>query len=397
MADLRAALVDAVGAEHVSGDGVPGAEHVSGDVAVAPGSTEEVAAVLRVATEHGATVLPVGSGRTVGWLPGPRVDVELHTGRLDRVLEHSAGDLVVHVQAGALLTDIQQAVSEAGQRLALSSPVQGVTIGGLLAADLSGPARYLYGTTRDLVIGTTSVRADGTVTHSGGKVVKNVAGYDLGKLYTGSRGTLGVITDAWFRLHPLPESTRWVLAQVGNAAAVGHVVSDVRNSQTAPTAIEVGRGVTGGLTVAVQLDGVSAGIDVRADAVARMTGGAVTDIQPSGWGTWPDDEVLLALSYSPASLPAVLDAVGDVALTGSAGVGVLRVGASSAQAAGVLSAARAVCAAHHGTATVLRAPADHGLDVWGPQDPALLALMRRVKDEFDPAHTLAPGRAVGGI
>jgi len=386
MADLRAALVDAVGAEHVSGD-----------VVVVPGSTEEVAAVLRVASEHRATVLPVGSGRTARWLPGPRVDVELHTGRLDRVLEHSAGDLVVHVQAGALLTDIQQAVSGAGQRLALSSPVEGVTIGGLLAADLSGPARYLYGTTRDLVIGTTSVLADGTVTHSGGKVVKNVAGYDLGKLYTGSRGTLGVITDAWFRLHPLPESTRWVLAQVGSAAAVGHVVSDVRNSQTAPTAIEVGRGVTGGLTVAVQLDGVSAGIDVRADAVARVTGGAVTDIQPSGWGTWPDDEVLLALSYSPALLPAVLDAVGDVALTGSAGVGVLRVGVSSALAAGVLTAARAVCAAHHGTATVVRAPADHELDVWGPQDPALLALMRRVKNEFDPAHTLAPGRAVGGI
>lgn len=396
MADLEAALVAAVGAEHVTTDGT---------LTVQPASTSEVAAVLAAASDHRATVLPVGANHTARWLPVPDVDVVLSTSRLDAVLEHSAGDLVVHVQAGALLSDVQQAVAGAGQQLALRAPVDGVTMGGLLAADLSGPGRYLYGTVRDLVIGTTSVRADGTVTHSGGKVVKNVAGYDLGKLYTGSRGTLGVLTDMWFRLHPLPEATRWVIARPVDPASAARAVAAVRNSQTAPTAIEVGRTVDGALTVGVQLDGVSAGIDVRADAVAGLLGGpaaassgvaTVTEVEPAGWGAWPDDEVLLALTHSPAALAAVLDAVGPAAATGSA-VGVLRVGCSLADAPELLAAARAVCAAHHGTTTVLRAPAGHDLDVWGPQDPALVTLMRRVKDEFDPAHTLAPGRLLGGI
>lgn len=365
------------------------------EVLTQPTTVEEVAEVLRSASAAGRTVLPVGNRSTVDWLPGPQVDEVLSLRGLDGVLEHSAGDLVVHVQAGTLLSDVQAAVAGSGQRLALSAPVEGVTVGGLIAADLSGPGRYLYGTVRDLVIGTTSVRSDGAVTHSGGKVVKNVAGYDLGKLYTGSRGTLGVITDAWFRLHPLPESTRWVVAQVGNAAAVGHVTSDVRSSQTVPTAIEV-RSDGAGYQVAVQLDGVAAGIETRAEVVAGLTGGTLTDAEPAGWGAWPHDEVLLALTHAPATLAEVLTELPGTTVTGSA-VGVLRVGCTLSDAPRVLAVARAVAARHHGTATVLRAPAGHDLDVWGPGDPALLTLMRRVKDEFDPTHTLAPGRLLGGI
>ena len=361
-----------------------------------PTTVEEVSDVLRAASAAGRTVLPVGNRCTVDWLPAPDADEVLSLRAMDAVLEHSAGDLVVHVQAGALLSDVQAAVAGAGQQLALSTPLDGVTIGGLIAADLSGPGRYLYGTVRDLIIGTTSVRGDGVVAHSGGKVVKNVAGYDLGKLYTGSHGTLGVITDAWFRLHPVPESTRWVVAEVGDAAAVGHLTSGVRGSQTAPTAIEVRSGDGDSYQVAVQLDGVAAGLGTRADTVAALIGGTITDTKPDRWGTWPGDEVLLALTCSPAALQDVLSALPAVSVTGSA-VGVLRVGATLAQATQVLAAARAVCARHHGSATVLRAPAGHDLDVWGPSDPALRTLMRRVKDEFDPTHTLAPGRLLGGI
>ena len=361
-----------------------------------PTTVEEVAERLRAASAAGRTVLPVGNRSTVDWLPGPAVDEVLSLRGLDGVLEHSAGDLVVHVQAGTLLSDLQAAVAGSGQRLALSAPVGGVTVGGLIAADLSGPGRYLYGTVRDLVIGTTSVRSDGAVTHSGGKVVKNVAGYDLGKLYTGSRGTLGVITDAWFRLHPLPEATRWVVADGLDADAAGHAFAAVRGSQTAPTAIEVRNDRAAGYQVAVQLDGVATGTDTRAGVVAGLTGGTVTDTEPGGWGTWPRDEVLLAVTHAPAALSAVLTALPGTTVTGSA-VGVLRVGCTLADAPRVLAAARTVAARHHGSATVLRAPAGHDLDVWGPGDPALLTLMRRVKDEFDPTHTLAPGRLLGGI
>jgi len=386
MADLEAAVAAVVGADH--------AKAGPAGLTVRPASTEEVSAVLRVATEHSATVLPVGAGHTVGWLPAPRTDLRVDLRRMGAVLEHSAGDLVVHVQAGALIEDVQAAVGAAGQRLALHPPMGGVTVGGTVNADLSGPERYLHGTARDLLIGTISVRGDGAVTHSGGKVVKNVAGYDLGKLYSGSRGTLGVLTSAWFRLHPLPECTRWVVAAKADATAVGHAVAAVRNTQTAPTAIEVRRDHE--QTVAVQLDGVAAGIDVRADAVAGLIGGAVLDTAPAGWGTWPPEEVLLALTHSPAALAEVLGALPDVALTGSA-VGVLRVGCSVVEAPSVLATARSVCGRHHGSAVVARAPEGHGLDVWGGSDPALLALMRRVKDEFDPAGTLSPGRLLGGI
>lgn len=387
---LAAALAEAVGCTHVCS--------TPAGITVRPANTEEVAAVLGAATEHHATVLPMGAGTTIGWLPAPATDVCLQLGRMDAVLEHSAGDLVVHTQAGAVLADVQAALAPHGQRLALSSPVEGVTIGGLVATDLAGPQRYIYGTARDLVIGCTSVLADGTVTHSGGKVVKNVAGYDLGKLYTGSRGTLGVLTDAWFRLHPIPEATRWVTARAPEATSAAAAIAAVRSSQVAPTALQV-RSTEDGVEVAVQLEGVTAGIDARADAVCVLFAelDPTTATQPApGWGALPSGDVLLRLTFVPAALAGVLDALARTGLAaqvnGSAGVGVLHAGCSAAAAPTVLKQARAATAAHHGHTVVLRAPADTQLDLWGPQDPALRTLMHRVKDQFDPAHTLAPGR-----
>jgi len=393
--DLVSELTATVGAEHVH-------ETADGHT-VAPSSTEEVAAVLRAASRSTTTVLPVGAGRTVGWLPAPAVDVRLELTRMDAILEHSAGDLVVHVQAGAQLDAVQAALAPHGQRLPISSPVPGVTVGGLVAADLSGPERYLHGTVRDLLIGTTTVAGDGTVAHAGGKVVKNVAGYDLGKLYTGSRGTLGVLTDVWFRLRPLPECRRWVTAEVPDTATAAAAIAAVRASQVAPSALQLHRTPQGRVTVGVELDGVAAGIDVRADTVRELIGPAASTVDslPSGWNALPGGVVLLSLSYPPASLAAVLDALAAVdrehEINGSAGVGVLRVGCAAADASVLLAAARAVTAKQHGTTVVLRAPTDHELDVWGPQDAALVRLMRRVKDEFDPTHTLSPGRLLGGI
>jgi len=395
MADLAGALTAAVGTAHVHG--TPTGHRVR------PASTEEVAAVLRAATEQGATVLPIGAGTTVEWLPAPALDVVLELSRMDAVLEHAAGDLVVHVQAGAALADVQAALAPHGQRLALSSPVPGATVGGLVAADLSGPERYLYGTARDLVIGCTSVLADGTVTHAGGKVVKNVAGYDLGKLYTGSHGTLGVLTDVWFRLHPLPESSRWITALTPDAGTAAAAIAAVRASQVAPSALQV-RTQDGAFEVGVQLEGVTAGIDRRADAVCTL----LTDLQPSvrhepppAWGALPEEEVLMTLSFVPSGLAAVLDAVRGTGaatqLNGSAGVGMLHLGCAAAEAPTVLECARRSTAAQHGNTLVRRAPANRGLDLFGPQDPALRTLMQRVKDQFDPRHTLAPGRLLGAI
>src|SRR5207247_2459349 len=177
---------------------------------VEPGSVDEVATLLRDASRDGLAVIPRGGGTKLDWgRPPRRADLVLSTVRLDRVLEHAWGDMTATVEAGCTVARLQHALAEHGQRLACD-PLwpERATIGGILAASDNGPLRARFGALRDLIIGVTLVLADGTVAKSGGKVVKNVAGYDLPKLATGSFGTLAVITQAVFRLHPLPRDTR---------------------------------------------------------------------------------------------------------------------------------------------------------------------------------------------
>jgi glycolate oxidase FAD binding subunit len=184
-----------------------------------PASTAEVSEVLRAATAHGLAVVARGRGTKMTWgRPPTRLDVVVDLARMDAVLDHAAGDLIVETQAGTALADVQTAVTGAGQRLALDSPVPGSSVGGALATNLSGPGRLAVGSARDLLIGLTVVRVDGVVAKAGGRVVKNVAGYDLGKLAIGSFGTLAVVTDAIFRLHPLPAARRVVHCGFDDAA-----------------------------------------------------------------------------------------------------------------------------------------------------------------------------------
>ncbi|HYH71822.1 MAG TPA: FAD-binding oxidoreductase, partial [Nocardioides sp.] len=169
-----------------------------------PADTKQVSEVLRAAAAHDLTVVPRGRGTKLSWgLPPSSADVVLDVSALDQVLDHAAGDLIAVTQAGALVSDVQDVVGRGGQRLALDETVPGSTIGGILGTNTSGARRVTTGTARDLMIGVTVVRADGVVAKAGGRVVKNVAGYDIGKLVIGSLGTLAVITEAVFRLHPV--------------------------------------------------------------------------------------------------------------------------------------------------------------------------------------------------
>jgi glycolate oxidase FAD binding subunit len=179
-----------------------------------PGSTDELAAEL---AEAGGTVRVHGGHTKLRWAPDATPELELSTAALDRIVEHNAGDLTAVLEAGVPLARAQATFREAGQMLALDPPDPGgATIGGVVAANDSGPLRTRYGGPRDLVVGMRVALADGTVAKSGGKVIKNVAGYDLAKLFTGSFGTLGAILEVSVRLHPLPPST---------ATAVGHTRS----------------------------------------------------------------------------------------------------------------------------------------------------------------------------
>ena len=207
----------------------------------APSSTAEVSALLRAAASAGLTVVPRGAGTGLSWgLPPSSCDLVVDLRAMGQLLEHAAGDLVARVQAGATIGQLAVALASAGQQLALDAPAE-ATVGGVVATGLAGPRRFRYGAPRDLLIGLTAVRADGVIAHSGGKVVKNVAGYDLGKLFTGSQGTLGLITEATFRLHPLPAAVAWVTAEFGPAERAEAVaaVAAAASSLLVPSAVEL--------------------------------------------------------------------------------------------------------------------------------------------------------------
>ncbi len=418
-----------------TGDGRDSVGSVPARYVVSPADEAQVSAVLRAASAEGLTVVPRGTGSKLSWgNPPERLDVLLDLAGLDELVEHASGDLVVVAGAGRTLDALAGDLAGAGQRLA-ADPARRGTLGGLVATGTSGPLRQLVGPVRDLLIGSRMVRADGVAARSGGKVVKNVAGYDVGKVLTGSFGTLGVLTQVAFRLHPVPEAARWVTASIDDREVLIRAVSDVVHSQVYPSGIELDVPAAlkeGAATLSVLVEGTTAGATARAERVVALLGGRaeVSENAPPWWGREPAGSVLLKVTHELASLDRLLRGVAEVpdaAFRGSVGVGVGYVSMAPSGGPGIselFSGVAAIRAAAHqagGTAVVLDvdlsraggdgtasapgapsrpgAPSQPGqggaLDRWGPV-PAL-DLMRAVKDRFDPQRLLAPGRYVGGI
>jgi glycolate oxidase FAD binding subunit len=389
-------------------------EGVTPSFVASPGSVSEASALLRAAAEYGLAVVPRGGGSRLRWgSPPARADLVVDTLKMGAVIEHAAGDLVARVQAGARMGAVSEALAAAGQEIALDVPPS-ATVGGVVASALAGPRRLRYGSPRDLLIGLTIVRADGTVAHSGGKVVKNVAGYDLGKLFAGSWGTLGLIAEATFRLHPLPAARSFVTAEYADATAASGAVTAAANSPLVASAVELGRRAPGGpLQVAVLLEGSANGVAARTESMAGLLGSAavVSPDAPEWWPgarTAPDGGTLIQVSFWVSALESVLDTVDAAArelgvspvVGGSAGAGVLYAGlgpATDAEAAGrFVGALRETLSHARGGVVVLAAPGpvrqvldEHG-GMTGPV-PAL-RLMRAVRDQFDPDHRMSPGR-----
>lgn len=404
------------------GDDVDG---VLPGVVAFPASTEETSTLLRRCHEEGFAVVVRGNGSKLSWgRPPERVDVLLDTTRLDELVEHSRGDLVATAGAGMPLVDLQRALSDGGHQLVVDDLARGrhrrgSTLGGAMATNLSGPRRMWTGSFRDLVIGVRFVRADGTIARAGGKVVKNVAGYDLAKLLTGSYGTLAVVTEVTVRLHPVPEGRLGVVATVPSDR-LGEVLAHVVRSQLAPHALEVHAEPGRDPVIDVLLTGTPQGVSARADAlaaslrqVARLDPTVSED--PQDWyGRLPLDDrdgvpaparrrTLLRTTARLSGIPELLAAASaqGLSVTGSAGAGVLYAAALDdrpvEKVAATVSALRATSTRLGGSTVVLDAPppVKAAVDSWGPV--AALDLMRRVKAEFDPRRTLAPGRFVGGI
>jgi glycolate oxidase FAD binding subunit len=360
-----------------------------------PASTAEAAELI--AGTGDLAVLVRGAGTKPDWGPPPeRCDLVIDTSRMAGVVEHAAGDLIAVVRAGTPLSELELP----GQQLALDSPVPGATVGGTVAANVSGPRRLLYGTARDLLIGITVVRPDGTVAHAGGKVVKNVAGYDLGKLFIGSYGTLGLITECVFRLHPRPAAAAVVRAPVPAPADAGRLVAAVLAARVVPAAIEVDAPADGPAELAVLLEGTAGGVRERAAALAKLLAGTADDGPPDWWGRlpWRTGEAGLKLTAPLSRVPALLEAARGVAVRGSAGAGVLYAGLPAGpEVPTVVERLRGEATRAGGHLVVVTAPPEvrKVVDMWGPVGG--LALMRRVKEQFDPGRRFAPGRFVGGI
>jgi glycolate oxidase FAD binding subunit len=404
-------------------DGVPVAR------VARPASVEEASQVLRAAAADDLTVAIAGGGSKLGLgNPPERADLLVSTERLDQVLEHVAGDLVVRAQAGVRLADLQERLAPAGQWLALDPPEPSATLGGVMAANASGPRRLRYGTVRDLIIGVTVVLADGTVARAGGKVVKNVAGYDLAKLFCGSFGTLGLVAEVIFRLHPLPAAAAVVTVAVDTPARAGEAVQRLLRSTLEPSAVELTVDEWGWpARLTVVFEGIEPGVEAQAAAAvellaqvgeAAVAGPGETDAALHQLGALAFEKAELALkaTFPPADLPAVLAELrgglgrwaGQVSVHAASGVLWLASAAREGQlrddspeiprVVEAIAGTRERLVARGGSLVVIKSPPvlKGTVDAWGPAGDAL-GLMRRVKERFDPERRMSPGRFVGGI
>jgi glycolate oxidase FAD binding subunit len=438
---------------------ITGPEHVRpGDpIEVSPANTEQISEILNYANQNSLTVTPTGGKTKQTWGNSTKTNIHLDLTRLNQVIEHPWQDLTCTVQAGCTWATLQQALKNHGQFVALD-PLwpDRATVGGILATNDSGALRHRYGSLRDLVIGMTIVLADGTIARSGGKVVKNVAGYDLCKLLTGSLGTLAVITEATFRLHPLPQHPQTFTVSAPQAAQLAPLMASIRASHLLTQALQL-RGDSNGFHLDIQLNAhpeakqadilqnmaEAAGLKLdsplatgqhssvnslfsgeplaQASPIApkRDDGGSSglqaaesNPTQEAGFSPGPfnnvwtareslfgqKDAFVVKVGMLPTDIPQIAQ---DVVRLG---------GTIAAQSLGIIYAAfpnverdysplgSLYAYTDAGSMTVLQTPLtphDDTTPPWGPEKPN--PLMQAVKHQFDPNRTLNPGRFLGGI
>ena len=387
-----------------------------------PTSLEEAEEAIHKSAEEGLRLAFVGGGTELELgAPPTALDAVLSTRELTRVLEYAPLDQIVTVEAGLPLGTLQALLQKKGQMLALDPPwADRATAGGIVATNAFGPRRTRYGSVRDLIIGVTLIRADGTRTRGGGKVVKNVAGFDLPKLMVGSLGSLGLISTVTFRLHPLPESSSTVLFARLTPPGVGRVVAEMRKGQLEPAAVAA-LWSEAGLELGCRFEGFEAGVTTQRDRLAAMARTLEFSVEvldgPAADGFWARQTavreapatVRAKLATLPTELPRAMAEVWPLlrkgldspraALYPTLGLGFLAGNMTEAQAlAQAVGQAREALAAKGGHLVLHAAPA--GLraltDIWGPA-PSGVLISRRVKDALDPTHRLAPGRTVGGL
>jgi glycolate oxidase FAD binding subunit len=381
-----------------------------------PDDETQLAKVLSLANDAGIAVVPRGGATKFDWgNPPKRADLILSTARLNRIVEHAWADLTVTVEAGCTLQSLQKMLAQHGQRLAFDGLwPERATIGGALSTNDSGALRLRFGALRDLIIGVTIALPDGTLASSGGKVVKNVAGYDLPKLVTGAFGTLGVITRAVFRLHPLPRDAKTFSFTTENFLAMQQHILTIQDSHLAHTALQI-RCAVGEVPAAdILFEATDAGLTAQESQLRKLLGSSRVELgSESVWNArqdlWnsPTNNTLLAkVSLLPTDIAKTLDSlkthgasrkVNWQIVVQATGIGMLGMEAEPAQLSAAVEQLRTELQSRGGALAILRRPPElFSIDAWGNAGDSV-SLMRAVKHQLDPKNTLNPSRFVGGI
>ena len=375
-----------------------------------PESPEELAQILADASRDRQLVVLRGGGSKLGWGRVPsRVDLVIGTEKLNRLLAHRHGDMTVTAQAGMPLAELNRRLAEHRQYLPIESAFEPATIGGIVATNDSGPTRHRFGTPRDLLIGVTLAMTDGRLVKAGGTVVKNVAGYDLGRLVSGSHGTLAAIVDATFKLLPIPLASTTLVATYADGNALAHDLTVLRGSQVELSAFDMSVSTGGRWILLMRMASSPAATAAQAAETRRLlssTPASVSgDEQQSLWdeqirAPWAEGGTIVRLSWLPSKLPAVVAALSRLSQNGcqvetfigrALGSGLLRLdGDESAIVAGIAALRESEDVGH---VVMLRATPrlKSQVDVWGPAS-GTIEVARALKRMFDPADVLNAGR-----
>ena len=384
---------------------IAGPEHLretDGVVVVAPGSHDEIAAILRFAYEHRMAVTPMGGSTKQAWGNAVLPAIVVSTSRLQRLKEHTWQDMTCTVEAGCTWSALQAALAQHGQFAALD-PLwpERATVGGIVSTNDSGALRLRYGGLRDLIIGMTIVLADGTVAHTGGKVVKNVAGYDLHKLMTGAFGTLGFVTSVNFRLHSIPQCTQSFTVGAPVAPKLGKLMLQLLHAQLSTLSIQL-RGTLDGFHLDIRLASLAEVLQTQAGVLEQMARDEGLNLAPAADDVWSARQQLMEQDFAckgtmlPSEIAPIAERVrslGGESVTQATGI---MMAGFPATAAEHIPELRAECEAGSGSLMVLKQPTHMNVPCWG-KPPDSLPLMREIKRNFDPHGILNPGRFLGGI
>src|SRR5688572_7728765 len=376
---------------------------------VEPADATELAATLHAASRDTHVTVLRGGGTKLGWGRVPSsIDLVVSTARLNTLLVHRHGDMTATAHAGMSLAQLNRELARHGQWLPIDTAFDAATIGGVIATNDSGPVRHRFGTPRDLLIGVTLALTDGRIVKAGGHVVKNVAGYDLGKLASGSFGTLGAIVDATFKLLPIPQASATLEASYDDGEVLARDVMQVATSQLEPMAFDVM--LDGGrYRLRLLFASSPAAVNSQVESAGRLLSTPSTivtgDPEMDVWtdqvrSPWAGSGAVIRFGWLPAKLAEVTTLMhdmqqiaGSVVMAGGVGTGAghMRVDGDVPTQAAVVEQLRS--SVWVDTVAVLRATPElkRHVDVWGPASSAADAV-RALKSKFDPAGILNAGR-----